>query len=150
VLRRLDLTHTKEPHRDGDQRQNAYGPLARAFKLAIRLNATGRFATRGTRTLIADLTHDQRIAPWVIKGATNSTAIGAYIRAVLRPEIAIGVVGICDNLVTHKNALAGAAKKPMCAGCCCIVRGKRPIGPFLMAPPATAQTSPLSNKHSQS
>ena len=63
----------------------------------------------GTQTFIAGLTHDQLVAPWVIKGAMNGEAFAAYIRKVLIPEIQPGTVVICDNLATHKNAEATAA-----------------------------------------
>ena len=61
------------------------------------------FGSWGTQTLIAGLTQDALIAPWVIKGAMDGPAFAAYIRDVLVPEIAPGTVVILDNLATHRN-----------------------------------------------
>jgi transposase len=74
-----------------------------------RLASSAPFGALGTQTFIAGLTHDQLVAPWVIKGAMNGEAFAAYIRKVLIPEIQPGTVVICDNLATHKNAEATAA-----------------------------------------
>ena len=78
-------------------------------KCGTRLNASAPFGAWGTQTFIAGLTHDQLIAPWVIKGAMDGAAFAAYVREVLVPEIEPGTVVICDNLATHKNAEAAAA-----------------------------------------
>ena len=78
-------------------------------KCGTRLNASAPFGAWGTQTFIAGLTHDQLIAPWVIKGAMDGAAFAAYIRVVLLPEIKPRTVVICDNLATHKNAEAAAA-----------------------------------------
>jgi len=51
-----------------------------------------------TQTIIAGLTQDNLIAPWVIKGAMDGEAFEAYIRNVLAPELRSGTVVICDNL----------------------------------------------------
>ncbi len=77
-------------------------------KCGTWLNASAPFGAWGTQTFIAGLTHDQLIAPWVIKGAMNGEAFAAYIREVLVPEIEPGTVVICDNLATHKNGEAAA------------------------------------------
>ena len=78
-------------------------------KCGTRLNSSAPFGAWGTQTFIAGLTHDQLIAPWVIKGAMDGAAFAAYVREVLVPEIEPGTVVICDNLATHKNAEAAAA-----------------------------------------
>jgi hypothetical protein len=41
------------------------------------------FGAWGTQTLIAGLMHDNLIAPWVIKGAMDGEAFGAYNRNFL-------------------------------------------------------------------
>ena len=64
------------------------------------------FGSWGTQTLIAGLTQDAMIAPWVIKGAMDGPAFAAYIREVLVPEITPGTVVILDNLATHRNKQA--------------------------------------------
>ena len=78
-------------------------------KCGTRLNASAPFGAWVTQTFIAGLTHDQLIAPWVIKGAMDGAAFTAYIREVLVTEIEPGTVVICDNLATHKNVEAAAA-----------------------------------------
>ncbi len=60
-------------------------------------------------TLIAGLTQDALIAPWVIKGAMDGPAFAAYICEVLAPEITPGTVVILDNLATHRNKEAAQA-----------------------------------------
>ena len=78
-------------------------------KRGNKLNASAPFGAWGTQTFIAGLSHDQLIAPWVIKGAMDGAAFAAYVREVLVPEIEPGTVVICDNLATHKNTEAAAA-----------------------------------------
>jgi hypothetical protein len=67
------------------------------------------FGSWGTQTLIAGLTQNTLIAPWVIKGAMDGPAFAAYIREVLVPEITPGTVVILDNLATHRNKEAAQA-----------------------------------------
>ena len=55
------------------------------------------FGSWGTQTLIAGLSRDALIAPWVIKGAMNGPAVAAYIREVLVKEIAPGTVVILSS-----------------------------------------------------
>lgn len=74
-----------------------------------RLIMDAPFGVWGTQTLIAGLTHNALIAPWVIKGAMNGEAFETYIREVLIPEIPSRTVVICDNLATHKNKAAAHA-----------------------------------------
>ena len=77
------------------------------------------FGSLGTQTLIAGLTQDALIAPWVIiKGAMDRPAFAAYIRDVLIPEIAPGTVVILDNLATHPNKDVAQALVTMAAGSC--------------------------------
>lgn len=99
-------------------------------KCGTRLNASAPFGAWGTQTFIAGLTHDQLIAPWVIKGAMNGEAFAAYIREVLVPEIEPGTVVICDNLATHKNGEAAAALRAH--GCW-----------FLYLPPYSPDLNPI-------
>ncbi|MFV0409159.1 MAG: transposase, partial [Paracoccus sp. (in: a-proteobacteria)] len=61
------------------------------------------------QTLIAGLTPDALIAPWLIKGAMDAPTFAAYIREVLVPEIKPGTVVILDNLATHRNKEAAQA-----------------------------------------
>jgi len=61
------------------------------------------------QTFIADLTHDNMIALWVIKRATGGEAFEAYVRNVLSPKLKPGTIVICDNLATHYNEAAARA-----------------------------------------
>ena len=64
------------------------------------------FGSWGKQTLIAGLTADALIAPWVIKGAMDGTAFAAYVSKVLVPEIEPSTVVILDNLATDRNVEA--------------------------------------------
>jgi transposase len=88
------------------------------------------FGSWGTQTLIAGLTAEALIAPWVIKGAMDGPAFAAYVRKVLVPEIEPGTVVVLDNLATHRNVEAARTLREH--GCCSstVVRGKRPTGAF--------------------
>ena len=99
-------------------------------KCGTRLTASAPFGAWGTQTFIAGLTHDQLIAPWVIKGAMDGSAFATYIRKVLVPEIEQGTVVICDNRATHKNAEAAAALRAH--GCW-----------FLYLPPYSPDLNPI-------
>jgi len=68
-----------------------------------RMVMNAPFGAWGTQTLIAGLSADALIAPWVIKGAMDGPAFAAYIEKVLVPELVPGAVVILDNLATHKN-----------------------------------------------
>ncbi|MCJ8332875.1 MAG: IS630 family transposase [Epibacterium sp.] len=76
-----------------------------------RLTMDAPFGSWGTQTLSAGLTQDALIAPWVIKGAMDGSAFAAYIREVLVPEIAPGIVVILDNLATRRNKEAAQAMR---------------------------------------
>lgn len=95
-----------------------------------RLKADAPFGSWGTQTLIAGLTYESLIAPWVIKGAMDGPAFAAYVRKVLIPEIAPGTVVILDNLATHRNKEAAAALKAH--GCW-----------FLYLPPYSPDLNPI-------
>lgn len=95
-----------------------------------RLVMDAPFGAWGTQTLIAGLTHEGLVAPWVIKGAMDGPAFATYIREVLVPELKPGTVVICDNLATHKNKEAAAALKQ--AGCW-----------FLFLPPYSPDLNPI-------
>lgn len=101
-----------------------------------RLVADAPFGSWGTQTLIAGLTHDALIAPWVIKGAMDGPAFAAYVREVLVPEIAPGTVVILDNLATHRNKEAAAALKAH--GCW-----------FLHLPPYSPDLNPIEQAFSK-
>lgn len=75
-----------------------------------RLTMDAPFGAWGTQTMIAGLTCDALIAPWVIKGAMDGDAFAAYVREVLIPEIAPGTA-VIENLATHYNKEAAAALK---------------------------------------
>ena len=83
-------------------------------KRGERLTMDAPFGSWGTQTLIAGLTQDALIAPWVIKGAMDGPAFAAYIREVLVPEIAPGTVVILDNLATHRNKEAARGLREHC------------------------------------
>lgn len=99
-------------------------------KRGERLTMDPPFGSWGTQTLIAGLTQEALIAPWVIKGAMDGTAFVAYIREVLVPEIAPGTVVILDNLVTHRNREAAQALRDH--GCW-----------FLYLPPYSPDLNPI-------
>ena len=88
------------------------------------------FGSWQTQTLIAGLSADALLAPWVVKGAMNGEAFATYIREVLVPEIAPGTVVVLDNLATHYNAEAAAALKAH--GCW-----------FLYLPPYSPDLNPI-------
>jgi len=77
--------------------------------LGQRLVMDAPFGSWGTQTLIADLTADALVAPWVIRGAIDGPAFTAYMREVPVPEIAPGTAVVLDNLATHRNKEAAAA-----------------------------------------
>ena len=67
-----------------------------------RLKADAPFGSWGTQTLIAGLTVDALIAPWVIKGAMDGPACATYVREGPIPEIAPGpVVGPLTRTVAY-------------------------------------------------
>ncbi len=74
-----------------------------------RLTMDVPFGSWGTQTLIAGLTAEAFVAPWVIKGAMDGPAFAAYVREVLVSEIAPGTAVILDNLAIHRNKEAAAA-----------------------------------------
>ena len=103
--------------------------------MPLRLSALG--APRPSlRAFIADLTHQQLIAPWVIKGAMDGAAFAAYVREGLVPEIEPGTVVICDNLATHKNVEAAASLRAH--GCW-----------FLYLPPYSPDLNPIEQAFSK-
>lgn len=95
-----------------------------------RLTMDAPFGSWGTQTLIAGLTCEALIAPWVIKGAMDGPAFAAYVQEVLIPEIAPGTAVILDNLATHRNKQAEAALKAH--GCW-----------FLYLPPYSPDLNPI-------
>ena len=105
-------------------------------KRGERLTMDAPFGSWGTQTLIAGLTQDALIAPWVIKGAMDGPAFAAYVEKVLVPELEPGTVVILDNLATHKNA--AAAKAMLDAGCW-----------FLYLPPYSPDLNPIEQAFSK-
>jgi len=101
-----------------------------------RLTMAAPFGSWGTQTLIAGLTQDGLVAPWVIKGAMDGPAFAAYIREVLVPEIAPGTVVILDNLATHRNKEAARALREH--GCW-----------FLYLPPYSPDLNPIEQAFSK-
>jgi len=101
-----------------------------------RLIMDAAFGSWGTQTLIAGLTADALIAPWVIKGAMDGPAFAAYVSKVLVPEIEPGTVVILDNLVTHRNVEATRALRDH--GCW-----------FLYLPPYSPDLNPIEQAFSK-
>lgn len=101
-----------------------------------RLIMDAPFGSWSTQTLIAGLTQDALIAPWVIKGAMDGPAFAAYVQEVLIPEIAPGTVVILDKLATHRNKEATAALKAH--GCW-----------FLYLPPYSPDLNPIEQAFSK-
>ena len=64
------------------------------------------FGSWRTQTLIAGLTADALVTPWMIKDAMDGQAFAAYVREVLFPENAPGTAVILDNVATHRNQKA--------------------------------------------
>ena len=52
-----------------------------------RLKGSAPFRRRGNQTLIAGLSYDGIVAPWVISGAMDRDAFDTYIEKVLIPEL---------------------------------------------------------------
>lgn len=105
-------------------------------RIGERLTLDAPFGSWGTQTLIAGLTQDALIAPWVIKGAKDGPAFAAYIREVLVPEIAPGTVVILDNLAAHWNREAAKALRDH--GC-----------RFLYLPPHSHDLNPIEQAFSK-
>ena len=64
-----------------------------------RLKGTAPFRRWGNQTLIAGLSCDGIVAPWVISGAMDRDAFDTYVEKVLIPELDPGSVVILDNHV---------------------------------------------------
>ena len=95
-----------------------------------RLVMDAPFGSWGTQTMIAGLTADALIAPWVIKGAMDGAAFATYVRHVLVPAIEPGTVVVLDNLSTHRNEEAARALQDH--GCW-----------FLFLPPYSPDLNPI-------
>ena len=83
-----------------------------------RLKGSAPFRRWGNRTLIAGLSCDGIVVPWVISGAMDRDAFDTCIEKVLIPELEPGSVVILDNLATHNSDTAARRLKPMAAGFC--------------------------------
>lgn len=71
-----------------------------------RLAGQAPFRYGGNQTLIAGLSQDGLVAPWVLSGAMDRDAFDAYVEHVLVPELKPGTVVILDNLAVHKSEKA--------------------------------------------
>ena len=71
-----------------------------------RLKGSAPFRRWGNRTLIAGLSCDGIVAPWVISDAMDRDAFDTCIEKVLIPELEPGSVVILDNLATHNSDTA--------------------------------------------
>lgn len=58
---------------------------------------------RKTTTFVGTLTLRGFIAPWVLDGAINRTALKTYVARVLVPALRPGEVVVTDNLSSHKG-----------------------------------------------
>jgi len=76
-----------------------------------RLHGAAPFGSWNTQTLIAGLTSEGIVAPWVIKGAMDGAAFETYIRTQLAPVLQPRTVVILDNLATRRNVAAASALK---------------------------------------
>ena len=76
-----------------------------------RLKGSAPFRRWGNQTLIAGMSCDGIVAPWVISGAMDRDAFDAYVEKVLIPELEPGDVVILDNLATHKSETAAQMLK---------------------------------------
>lgn len=76
-----------------------------------RLKGNAPFRKWGNQTLIAGLSCDGIVAPWVISGAMDRNAFDTYVEKVLLPELEPGSVVILDNLATHKSDTAAQMLK---------------------------------------
>ncbi|MDO5632995.1 MAG: IS630 family transposase [Paracoccus sp. (in: a-proteobacteria)] len=101
-----------------------------------RLTMDAPFGSWGIQTLIAGLTRDAPIAPWVISGTMDGPAFAACIRKVLVKEIAPGTVVILDNPATHRNKEAAQALRDH--GCW-----------FLYLPPYSPDLNPIEQAFSK-
>ena len=90
----------------------------------------------GPQTLIAGLTADALIAPWVIKDAMDRPAFAPCVSEVLVPEIEPGTVVILDDPATHRNAEATRALRDK--GCW-----------FLYLPPYSPDLNPVEQAFSK-
>jgi len=76
-----------------------------------RLKGNAPFRRWGNQTLIAGLSCDGIVAPWIISGAMDRDAFDTYVEKVLIPELEPGSVVILDNLATHKSDTAAQMLK---------------------------------------
>lgn len=76
-----------------------------------RLAGQAPFRYGGNQTLIAGLSQEGVVAPWVISGAIDREAFDVYVEQVLAPELDPGTVVILDNLAVHKSEKAAKALK---------------------------------------
>lgn len=58
---------------------------------------------RHTTTVIAGLTAQGMVAPFVISGPINQLAFEAYVEQILAPRLRKGQIVIMDNLSSHKG-----------------------------------------------
>ena len=71
-----------------------------------RLKGTAPLRRGRNQTLIAGLSQQGIVAPWVISGAMDREAFDTYVEKVLIPELEPGSVVILDNLSVHNSQKA--------------------------------------------
>ena len=76
-----------------------------------RLKGNAPFRRWGNQSLIAGLSYDGIVAPWVICGAMDRDAFDTYIEKGLIPQLQSGDIVILDNLATHKSETAAQMLK---------------------------------------
>ena len=96
-----------------------------------RLKGSTPFRRWGNRTLIAGLSCDGVVAPWLISGALDRDAFDSCIEKVLIPELDPGSVVILDNPATHNSDTATRMLKGA-HGCC-----------FLFLPACSPDLNPI-------
>jgi transposase len=78
------------------------------------LTGSALFGRWQTQTLIAGLTTEGLIAPWVIAGAKDRDAFDTSVETLLLPAITIGTVVILDTLSAHRSPRAAQVLKAYC------------------------------------
>lgn len=73
-----------------------------------------------TTTILAGLTADGLIAPFVLDGPMDRDAFTDYVEQVLVPELRAGDTIILDNLPAHKGEEAAAMVEAFGAGFLCL------------------------------
>jgi hypothetical protein len=73
------------------------------------------FGVWKTQTVIAGMSHDNLIAPWIITGAMDGNALNASVTNGSALELQPGIVVICDKLAgDYARAVASALRDVGC------------------------------------